>query len=174
VALLTGGAACATAAAQTSAHARSASSPAAQTSAHSPTTRTTRPTRTTRRTRRTRTTRTTRITRRTRTTRPTGSARTSSTAGTHLQVTEVEYRLLLSRGVVKAGPVSLEALDGGMDPHDLRLRHGRSSAVITTAQLAPGQRLDAVVNLVPGVYHLWCSLPEHWKLGMRATLRVVR
>ena len=39
-----------------------------------------------------------------------------------LQVVEVEYRLILSRGVLKAGPVSLEALNRGMVPHDLRVR----------------------------------------------------
>jgi len=95
-------------------------------------------------------------------------------AGSHLQVTEVEYRLLLSEAVVKAGPVSLEVIDGGMDPHDLRLRLGTSPAAIAEPQLTPGQRFDGVVDLVPGVYHLWCSLPAHWRLGMRATLRVVR
>jgi len=95
-------------------------------------------------------------------------------AGTHLQVTEVEYRLLLSRGVVRAGPVSLEEIDGGMDPHDLRLRHGTSPNAIPQPLLSPGQRWDGVVDLKPGVYHLWCSLPGHWKLGMRASLRVVR
>jgi hypothetical protein len=93
--------------------------------------------------------------------------------GTHLQVTEIEYRLLLSRGVVHAGPVSLEEIDGGMDPHDLRLRHGRATAALAEPELLPGQRWDGVVDLVPGVYHLWCALPQHWKLGMRATLRVV-
>jgi uncharacterized cupredoxin-like copper-binding protein len=95
-------------------------------------------------------------------------------AGTHLQVTEIEYRLLLSRGVVKAGPVSLEEIDAGMDPHDLRLRHGTSPDAIAQPLLSPGQRSDGVVVLKPGVYHLWCSLPGHWKLGMRAQLRVVR
>ena len=91
---------------------------------------------------------------------------------THLQVTEVEYRLLLSRGEVMAGAVALEDIDGGMDPHDLRLRRGRDGALIAVPLLAPGQRWDGVVHLRPGVYHLWCSLPQHWKLGMRATLRV--
>jgi hypothetical protein len=95
-------------------------------------------------------------------------------ASSHLQVTEVEYRLLLSRGVVKAGPVSLEQIDGGMDPHDLRLRHGTSPTAIAQPLLSPGQRWDGVVVLKPGLYHLWCSLPGHWKLGMRALLRVVR
>lgn len=92
----------------------------------------------------------------------------------HLQVTEIEYRLILSRGVVKAGPVNLEAIDAGMDPHDLRLRRSGSGPELSAPELTSGRRWDGVVNLKPGVYHLWCSLPEHAKLGMHATLRVVR
>jgi hypothetical protein len=92
----------------------------------------------------------------------------------HLQVTEVEYRLILSRGVVTAGPVNLEAIDAGMDPHDLRLRHSGSGPELGAPELTSGRRWDGVVNLKPGVYHLWCSLPEHAKLGMHATLQVVR
>ena len=92
----------------------------------------------------------------------------------HLQVTEIEYRLILSRGVVKTGPVNLEAIDAGMDPHDLRLRHSGSGPELGAPELTSRKRWDGVVNLKPGVYHLWCSLPEHAKLGMHATLRVVR
>jgi hypothetical protein len=104
------------------------------------------------------------------------AARASAAAapGTHLQVSEVEYRLMLSEAVVKAGPVDLEAIDAGMDPHDLRLRRGGGPVLFGTQPLAAGQIVDAVVVLRPGVYHLWCSLPGHWKLGMHATLRVVR
>lgn len=107
-------------------------------------------------------------------------ARSSSTphadtaASSHLQVTQLEYRLMLSRGVVRAGPVGVEAIDGGMDPHDLRMRRVASGRETVTPQLTPGERWDGVVNLRPGVYHLWCSLPEHAKRGMRATLVVVR
>jgi hypothetical protein len=92
----------------------------------------------------------------------------------HLQVTEIEYRLILSRGVVKAGPVNLEAIDAGMDPHDLRLRHSGSGPQLGAPELTSGKRWDGVVDLKPGSYHLWCSLPEHERLGMHATLRVVR
>jgi hypothetical protein len=95
-------------------------------------------------------------------------------ASSHLQVIEVEYRLLLSRGVLRAGPVDLEALDRGMDPHDLRLQAYGSANQFGAPQLTPGQRWDGTVNLKPGVYRLWCSLPEHARLGMHATLRVVR
>ena len=92
----------------------------------------------------------------------------------HLQVTEIEYRLILSRGVVKAGAVNLEAIDAGMDPHDLRLRHSGSGPELGAPELTSGKRWDGVVDLKPGSYHLWCSLPEHARLGMHATLRVVR
>jgi hypothetical protein len=54
---------------------------------------------------------------------------------THLQVTQVEYRLLLSRGTVNAGPVSLEAIDRGMDPHDMRLHRVGSRTQIITPEL---------------------------------------
>jgi uncharacterized cupredoxin-like copper-binding protein len=102
-----------------------------------------------------------------------GRARTAG-AGSNLQVTLVEYRLMLSEATVKAGPVDLEMIDAGMDAHDLRLRLGRSSSYIAEPLLQSGQRHDAVVKLQPGLYHLWCALPGHWKLGMHATLRVVR
>jgi hypothetical protein len=95
-------------------------------------------------------------------------------AASHLQVTEVEYRLLLSHGIVKAGPVNLETIDRGMDPHDLRLRALTSRGEIAAPQLMPGQRWNGVVDLKPGTYRLWCSLPEHARLGMHTTLTVVR
>lgn len=100
--------------------------------------------------------------------------RAVSAAGSRLQVTEVEYRLLLSRGAVKAGAVNLEAIDRGMDPHDLRLRAAVSKGEIAAPELRSGQRWDGVVHLKPGTYRLWCTLPEHAKLGMHATLTVVR
>jgi hypothetical protein len=100
--------------------------------------------------------------------------RAAAAAGSHLQVTEVEYRLLLSRAVIRAGPVNLETIDRGLDPHDLRLRALASRGEIAAPQLMPGQRWNAVVDLKPGTYRLWCSLPEHARLGMHTTLTVVR
>ena len=95
-------------------------------------------------------------------------------SASHLQVSELEYRLGLSRGVVKAGTLDLEQLDVGTDAHDLRLRRTGSGSTIYGRLLTPGKRWDGVVYLKPGTYRLWCSLPEHEKLGMHATLRVVR
>jgi hypothetical protein len=79
---------------------------------------------------------------------------------------------MLSRGALPAGRVGLEAIDRGSDPHDLRLRRLGSAGEVIVPQLDPGQRWDATVRLRPGTYRLWCSLPEHARLGMRAILRV--
>lgn len=99
---------------------------------------------------------------------------TASSSGSQLHVTQVEYRLLLSHATLKAGPVNLEAVDRGVIPHDLRLQAEGSRSVLAVPELAPGRGWDGTVNLRPGVYRLWCSLPEHARLGMRATLTVVR
>jgi hypothetical protein len=101
-------------------------------------------------------------------------AAAASVTPARLQVIQIEYRLLLSRGAVKAGPLMLQALDRGTDPHDLRLRAVGSRREIVAPQLTPGQRWNGTLNLTPGVYRLWCSLPEHAGRGMRATLTVVR
>lgn len=102
------------------------------------------------------------------------TAKKSQPLGSYIQVTQIEYRLLLSEAGVKAGPVHLEEIDGGMDPHNLNLRYGNSTAATAEPLLTPGQRYDTVVVLKPGIYHLWCSLPGHWKLGMHAILKVSR
>jgi len=92
----------------------------------------------------------------------------------HLKVTEIEYQLLLSSGVLKAGLVNLEALDRGLDPHDLRLQANGSHTELSAPELSSGQHWSGMVNLKPGLYKLWCSLPEHALLGMHTVLRVVR
>jgi hypothetical protein len=100
-------------------------------------------------------------------------ARPSSAS--HLSVTQVEYHFQLSQAVVKAGPVDLSEIDAGRQEHDLRLRSLSSGgSTIYGKRLRPRTRWSGVVYLKPGVYKLWCSLPEHEKLGMHTTLRVIR
>ncbi len=93
-------------------------------------------------------------------------------AGSQLQVTQVEYRLRLSSTTVRAGALELTELDAGREFHDLRLRRNGGGATLDGRLLAPGHRWSTTVHLSPGVYTLWCSLPEHARLGMHTTLRV--
>jgi len=93
-------------------------------------------------------------------------------AASRLRVTEVEYRLSLSTGSIRAGAVDLAEIDAGRGPHDLRLRRVGSAGTINGRLLTPRQRWEGTVYLSPGTYQLWCSLPEHARLGMHTTIRV--
>lgn len=101
------------------------------------------------------------------------SARAAA-GGPALRITQVEYRLTLSQPTLRAGHVALEAIDRGRDQHDLRLRPLAGGREMAAPQLLPGQRWSGVILLRPGAYVLWCSLPEHARLGMHVTLRVLR
>jgi hypothetical protein len=92
----------------------------------------------------------------------------------YLQVIQVEYRLGLSRARVRAGRLRLEVIDRGQDPHNLHLRRFGAAGERATPELGPGARVVEFLNLAPGRYRLWCSLPEHARLGMHAVLTVVR
>jgi uncharacterized cupredoxin-like copper-binding protein len=97
-------------------------------------------------------------------------------APSRLLVAGKEYDLTLSRSRVAAGRVTIQLLNRGEDDHDLRLRRVTSKSGAPVARWAltsPGEVTDLTVRLSRGRYRLWCSLPGHRELGMRATLRVV-
>jgi hypothetical protein len=86
-----------------------------------------------------------------------------------------EYRLTLSRATVKPGRVLIELENRGEDDHDLRLQRITSKPDAPVARWAvtkPGKLSELTLSLRRGRYRLWCSLPGHRELGMRATLRV--
>jgi hypothetical protein len=98
-------------------------------------------------------------------------------APSRLLVGGVEYRLTLSRATVKPGRVTIQLQNRGEDDHDLRLQRITSRTDAPVARWAvtkPGDVTSLTVRLSRGHYRLWCSLPEHRELGMRATLRVSR
>jgi hypothetical protein len=88
-----------------------------------------------------------------------------------------EYKLTLSRGSVKPGRVTIQLQNRGEDDHDLRLQRITSRTDAPVARWAltkPGEVTSLTVRLSRGRYRLWCSLPGHRELGMRATLRASR
>jgi len=58
------------------------------------------------------------------------------------------------------------------DPHDLRLQRVGSRHIAGLGVVAPGKRGELSVKLARGRYSFWCSVANHRKLGMRATLVV--
>ena len=107
-----------------------------------------------------------------------GLAALPAGAGTNglsfVQVVEKEWTLTLSRPSVRAGSVSVELVNFGMDNHDLVVRGTKTGAKpLRFSQLDPRGRTERTLRLAPGRYSLWCSLPGHRARGMHATLRVV-
>jgi plastocyanin len=91
---------------------------------------------------------------------------------TRLQVVAKEFSFGLSRTTVKAGPAVIELANFGQDPHDLRLQRVGARHIAGLGVVAPGKRGELSVKLVRGRYSFWCSVANHRKLGMRATLVV--
>lgn len=104
------------------------------------------------------------------------AAAPAAQAPSRLLVSAREWSLTLSRPSVKAGPAIVQLANRGEDAHDLRLRRldrrgrmtGRS---LTIAEVRPGELGELEGRLARGRWRLYCTLPGHAKLGMKATLR---
>jgi hypothetical protein len=89
-----------------------------------------------------------------------------------VQITAREYSLALSRASVPAGPVILELVNAGQDPHDLDAMSGGGALTGSFGLTAPGTHADEEFAFAPGTYNLFCSLPGHAALDMATTLTV--
>jgi hypothetical protein len=91
-----------------------------------------------------------------------------------LQVTAVEFRLMLSRPQLRSGRWSIiELVNLGQDEHDLRMRRIGGTRTYAIRTTLPGQRRYLAAKLRVGRYNLWCSIADHRARGMRAQLRVL-
>ena len=91
----------------------------------------------------------------------------------YVQVVEKEYSLVLSRQSVRRGTVAVEAINFGMDAHNLALRKTATGApIIRFPKLLHGSHADRTLKLARGRYTMWCTLSDHRKRGMVATLVV--
>ena len=102
-----------------------------------------------------------------------GAAEAGAAAPQRMQVTQDEWSLVLSRQVLRAGPALIEVFNIGQDGHDLvMLRKTAGAKSVRVKKLDHFMRAELNVRLAKGTYTLWCSLPNHRKRGMVATLRV--
>jgi plastocyanin len=84
-----------------------------------------------------------------------------------------EYALKLSRPTLAAGSVEVNAINYGMDDHDLTVAEEGSGAILTPVVGAGGEAA-LTLDLAPGTYRVYCSLLDgaHDAAGMHATLTV--
>lgn len=92
----------------------------------------------------------------------TGAAKT-------VQVQEKEWKILPAAVTIAHGKVTFAVKNVGKIPHNLSIS-GPTTA--KTASIAPGGTATLVVTLAKGTYKLYCSVPGHEQLGMKATLNV--
>jgi uncharacterized cupredoxin-like copper-binding protein len=88
-----------------------------------------------------------------------------------LHVTESEFAFRPERLDVQAGrPLAIVIENAGSEQHDWALRTEEGEAVWQTGILAPGEETTVVMNLFPGTYEMWCTIPGHLARGMRGEI----
>jgi len=90
----------------------------------------------------------------------------------HVEVTAVEYSFTLSRSTVPAGKVVFEFVNNGQDEHNLNIASGAGELAGSFGNALASTVHEQTVEMRAGTYTLFCSLPEHEKRGMKATLTV--
>jgi plastocyanin len=91
-----------------------------------------------------------------------------------LSVASREFSLTLSRQLLTPGTETIQLNNRGEDPHNLVIapENGSGGPIATYPDVASRETHTEQVVLPAGRYKLWCSLPGHEALGMRATVRV--
>jgi hypothetical protein len=95
-------------------------------------------------------------------------------APARVQVGADEFGYALSRQSIKAGPAIVQLVNYGEDEHDLRLRREGGKRIYTIGKVRPGGLGELEARFLAGRFALWCSLADHRKRGMSATLVVRR
>jgi uncharacterized cupredoxin-like copper-binding protein len=98
------------------------------------------------------------------------TARGSATVAT-VKVTESEYHIRLSTRSVKAGSITFVVHNAGKVEHKLDLAGG-GHGTVGFGTIAPGATRTKTVKLAGGTISLWCPIPGHAALGMKASLKV--
>ena len=93
-------------------------------------------------------------------------------APARVQVGADEFGYTLSRQSIKAGPAIVKLVNYGEDEHDLRLRRAGGTRTYRIGKVRRGALGELEARFLPGRFTLWCSLADHRKRGMSATLVV--
>lgn len=91
----------------------------------------------------------------------------------HVQVSAREFSLTLSRPSASAGRIVVELVNAGQDEHNLHIRPANGGPDVGAVSIVlPGHHSDVEFHLQPGTYTLYCAVPAHEELGMKASLTV--
>jgi hypothetical protein len=100
---------------------------------------------------------------------------TAAARPTAVGVGEREWRIALYRPSIPAGLVKFNVRNFGEDGHDFVVRNARGVTRARLPEIPSGETASVTARLRrPGRFTVYCSLPGHLALGMRAVLRVTR
>jgi len=100
----------------------------------------------------------------------TATTTTAAPAAATQAVSESEWAIKLPKTTLSAGTYTFDVKNDGKVPHDLAIEgNGTEKA---TATIPPGQSAKLTVQLKPGSYDFYCSIPGHKQLGMNEDVTV--
>ncbi|MEX0992888.1 MAG: plastocyanin/azurin family copper-binding protein [Solirubrobacterales bacterium] len=92
--------------------------------------------------------------------------------GGTIEASETEYSIKLADGdTVDPGEYEIEVANDGKIDHDLAIE-GEGTKGTKTPLIAPGEGGKLTVDLEPGQYRLYCTVPGHEEAGMELDLTV--
>ena len=91
---------------------------------------------------------------------------TTTAAVEDVKVSETEFKIAMP-ATLKAGKYRFEVKDDGKIPHDLAIKGGKKTELIQ-----PGKEATLEVDLKPGKYEFYCTVPGHETAGMKIDVTV--
>jgi uncharacterized cupredoxin-like copper-binding protein len=103
-------------------------------------------------------------------TQATTTTATTSTSASSVPVSETEFKIALPKNSLSAGSYAFEVKNDGHIPHDFVVQGNGVDERTPTIQ--PGKSATVNVDLKPGTYDVYCSVPGHKQAGMDVKLTV--
>jgi plastocyanin len=102
-----------------------------------------------------------------------GAEKEEASGGGTLKIETASSGLAFSSETAEseAGEVTVDFNNGQSVPHDVAFEDSSGKTVGQTEVIAEGED-SAVVNLKPGTYTFFCTIPGHREAGMEGTLTV--
>ena len=101
----------------------------------------------------------------------TGSTTTTTAkASSNVTATETEFKIALPKTTIAAGPYSFDVKNDGKIDHDFVIKGNGVDEQTPTIGAGKSATLD--VDLKPGTYDVYCSVPGHKQAGMDLKLTV--
>jgi uncharacterized cupredoxin-like copper-binding protein len=89
-----------------------------------------------------------------------------------VDATETDFKIALSTTTLKAGAITFDVKNDSQTEHDLVVTG--NGITEGTPRFGGGQSKTLKVNLKPGTYKLFCSVPGHEQLGMKLNITVTQ